>query len=378
MRVLYIISGLSMGGAERQVVLLSRELTRQGHAVSIYTLNRLTDRLAELRGSPVEVVVDQKLIRLDPAVIGRLRSFIRRWQPDMVHGFLYDGNLYARLAGARTGVPVLNSERSDNYAISWLQRLGLNLTKGLSKGVIANSQSGARFARPLHQVSSDRVHIVWNGIDLEEIDTRLKCKPSTAVAIWPGEQIKRLCIVGAIKPAKDYPLALRVFRELVNRDASWRLICVGDELSLGASGDEKRLVTAECGRLALGNHVKFVGLRNDVPEIIASSDVLLMTSKLEGFPNAVLEAMACGTPVTSTLYADVRRILPMTWQVVASREPALLADAVERCCANRAAVGTAQRAWVEAHATASASAKRMLSVYAQHLPGGANTLAPVA
>ena len=87
MRVLFVISGLGMGGAERQVVLLSRELCRRGHAVGIYTLNRETARADEIEGSAVELIHDQKRIRLDPAVLWRLRRHIQRWRPDVVHGF---------------------------------------------------------------------------------------------------------------------------------------------------------------------------------------------------------------------------------------------------------------------------------------------------
>jgi hypothetical protein len=99
MRILIVISGLGYGGAERQVVLLARELVRRGHAVLIYTLNDHVPRRAELEGTRVELVVDQKRRRLDPQVLRRLRRAIVDWRADVVHGFLFDGNVYARLAG---------------------------------------------------------------------------------------------------------------------------------------------------------------------------------------------------------------------------------------------------------------------------------------
>src|SRR5262245_11918845 len=98
MRVLLVISGLGIGGAERPVVLLSPEPVQLGHQVSIYTLTTWAARANELAGSNVHLVLDQKRRRFDPAVIGRLRKHIRTWHPDLIHGFLYDGNLYSRLA----------------------------------------------------------------------------------------------------------------------------------------------------------------------------------------------------------------------------------------------------------------------------------------
>ena len=369
MKVLYVISGLGLGGAERQIVMLSKDLVRRGHSVCIFTLNNLVPRADELRGSAVELVVDQKRSRLDFALVRRLRRKIKTWQPDMVHGFLYDGNVYARLAGVGLGVPVLGSERNDNYRLSASQKIGYLLTAPWSDGVVANSYAGAGFARRVQHVREGDVHTVWNGIDLREIDERLAAGAQPAREIWPSN-VKRVCIVGAIKPQKDHLLALRVARRLVDADPSWRFICVGDELKDGVSG-YKAEVLAACEQLGLREAVRFVGHRRDVPELIASSDAMLVTSRFEGFPNVVLEAMACGTPVASTDYSDVRRILPLPWQVVPSRDEAELAGALQRCLYERGAVAASQRRWVETHATATASAEAMLGVYERYVAGGA-------
>jgi glycosyltransferase involved in cell wall biosynthesis len=370
MRILFVISGLAFGGAERQIVLLSRELARVGHKVSIYTLTGDTTRVDELAGAEVDLVIEQKRRKLDWGVVRRLRRHIRAWRADIVHGFLFDGNLYSRLAGCGARVPVLNSERNDNYAVSLLHRVGYRLTPMLCDGIVANSYAGADFARRLHRVRDDRVHVVWNGIDVQEVDARLARAQQPAREIFPGSAVKRLCMVASIKPQKDHPLALRVLRRLVDADPTWRLICVGDELSQGIRG-YKSEVLAERDRLELEPFVKFVGYRRDVPEIVASSDLLLVTSAHEGFPNAVLEAMACGTAVVSTDYSDVRRILPVAETVVGSRDARDLADAVVHCYARRAQIAKAQRLWVEQHATTSASAAALLSVYGKYLAAAA-------
>ncbi len=361
-----MVSGLGLGGAERQIVLLSRELARLGHQVGIYTLNRRVTRADELAGMLVKLIVDHKQFKLDVGVLARLRRHIRAWQPDVVHGFLYDGNLYARLAGWGSGAVVLNSERNDNYAVSAAQRIGLRLTSALCDGIVANSHAGAHFARNLHHMPEEDVHVVWNGIDLAEIDARLVQGSQPARELLPGACLKRLCLVGALKPQKDHILALRVLKRLVEQDDAWRLLCVGDEPSKPVHG-YKPAVLAECAHLGLEPFVRFVGHRRDVPELMASSDLLLVTSVHEGFPNAVLEAMACGTAVVSTDYSDVRRILPAAGQVVGSRDAEALAGAVARCYAQRGELAKLQRRWVEKHATASASALALLAAYGKYL-----------
>lgn len=347
-------------------MLLSKELVRLGHDVSIYTLTRHTPRIDELARTGVEVVIDQKRLRLDLGVLRRLRRRILTWRPDIVHGFLYDGDFYSRLAAWGAGVAALNSERNDSYELSLLQRIGYRLTSMLCDGIVANSYAGAAFARRLHRAREDEVHVVWNGIDLQEVDARVAGSQQPARQIFPGSGLKRLCMVGAIKPQKDHFLALRVLRRLVDADASWRLICVGDEL-LDKFGGYKAQVLAERNRLQLEPFVEFVGHRRDVPEIIASSDLLLVTSVHEGFPNVVLEAMACGTAVVSTHYSDVRRILPAAGQVVGSRDEVDLAAAVVQCYGRRAELALAQRRWVDQHGTAAASAAALLAVYARYV-----------
>jgi glycosyltransferase involved in cell wall biosynthesis len=357
--------------------LLARELGRLGHKASIYTLTCDASRIDELAGSDVELLMDQKRQKLDLAVIGRLRRHIRSWRADIVHGFLFDGNLYSRLAAWGMGIPVLNAERNDNYDrdIKRLHRACYRLSSMLCDGVVANSHAGAEFARRLHRLRG-AADVVWNGIDLREVDARLARGGRPAHEIFPGADLKRICMVAAIRPQKDHALALRVLRRLVERDPSWRLICVGDEQSNLYPG-YKAQVMAERARLQLEPFVKFVGNRRDVLEIVASSDLALLTSLYEGFPNAVLEAMACGTAVVSTEYSDVRRILPVAESVVGSRSESDIAAAVLSCHGRRLEIARAQRRWVEQHATVAASAAALLGVYAKYLvraavplPGG--------
>ena len=168
--------------------------------------------------------------------------------------------------------------------------------------------------------------------------------------------------MGSITPAKDHLLALDTAAVLHQRDPRWRFLLVGDPWR--EPGAYPRAVQARFRELRLENVCRFTNERTDAIAHIAASDVLFSTSRFEGFPNVVLEAMACGTPVVSTEYSDIRRILPLRWQVVPQRSAELLADAIHRAARERSSVASAQRAWVEQHATAEQSASAMEAVYA--------------
>ena len=377
MRVLFIISDLTFGGAQTQVAEMARELVRRGHDAAIYTLNNDVPRAPELEGSGVDLVVDQKRRRLDPAVLARLRRFITRWRPDIVHGFLYDGDIYARIAAFGTGIPVLNSERSDNYTISRTQRLGHWLTRGLVEGVVANSRSGSAFAQRLYGYDPSSMHVVWNGVRVEDLERKAESAVDHRREFFGSGNYRIACLVGAIKPAKDYPLAIDAAAELLKLDPDWRVLFIGDQLAksgatykVGADSDTsgyKEAALERYRRLGLDERVKFIGERRDALAIVKQCDVLFSTSCREGFPNVVLEAMALGVPVASTDYSDIRHILPHPMQVAADRSPGEVARAILRVHDERQSISGAQQRWVREHASIEKATQELERVYLHYI-----------
>jgi glycosyltransferase involved in cell wall biosynthesis len=365
MRILIVCSHLGVGGTETQIIALSRELVRLGHNVTIYSLNRSNPRASELAGSGVVIIADQKRVKLDLGVIYRLRRCIKSLKADIIHGFLYDGDLYARVAGAGSGAPVLNSERSDSYSLNLPQKLGMCLTRRLADGVIANSYAGAEFAKKLFGLPDDHVHVVSNGIALEAVDARIEaCRVDYKVEFFGNANVRVACVVGTICPSKDYLLALDVACCLTETAPEWRVLIVGGTRAGMESYADK--VQEHYRSEGLSERVRFAGLRQDVIEIMSQCDVLYSTSVQEGFPNVVLEAMAARTPVVSTEYSDIRRILPCEWQVAKSRRPEAIVSAILRAYETRKTLAEDQRRWVENNATVMAAAKALLAVYARY------------
>lgn len=368
MRILFVIGGLAHGGAESQVILASKELARAGHEVGVYVLSGEAARSEELAGTAVELLVDRKRRRLDAGVLARLRRHIARWRPHIAHGFKFDGDLYARIAACGMRIPVLGSERTENQQVPLIQRIGYRLAAPLCDGIVANSVTGAEFACRLHRRAPEEVDVMWNGIDLERLAERVARSTQPARTIFPGEGLRRLAMVASIRPDNDHMLALRALRRLLDQDPSWRLVCFGDEPAQYRGC--MSMVLAERDRLRLEPHVHFAGHRRDVLELIADSDVFLMTARHGAMPNVALEAMACGTVVVSTDYGDVRRVLPTPGQVAAARSDIDIAQAILQSWRERAEIAQAQRRWVDENASAAASTAALLKAYSKYVSPG--------
>ena len=361
MKILFVVNKLIFGGAETQLIALSRALAARGHAVAIYTLHRDNPRVGELSGSGVRVIEDQKKHKLDLALLKRLRRFISEFNPHVVQGILVDGNLHARLAAAGTGIPALNSERNDNYQWPLQHRVGVWLTRGLAAGLIANSHAGARFAQHRFKLPDSDVHVIWNGIDVTAVERRAAEAVNPAIEFFGTANVKIACLVGMIRPAKDHGLALAVASRLHAMDQTWRVLFVGD--SIPQTDGYRSSIMRAARELTQRGIVAFAGLRRDVPAIVRRCDVLFSTSIHEGFPNVVLEAMAVGTPVVSTDFSDIRMILPRDWQVVGTRDAGDIARVIARACTSRSELAELQRRWVHTHGTIATAAQRLENTF---------------
>jgi glycosyltransferase involved in cell wall biosynthesis len=245
--------------------------------------------------------------------------------------------------------------------------------------VVANSRSGSAFAQRLYGYDPAHMHVVWNGMRIEELERRAASSVNYREEFFGAGAHRIACMVGHIKPAKDYHLALDTAATLVTLDPRWRVLFLGEALSglaykaghASDTVDYKQSVMEHFRRLGIADKVRFAGARADAPAILAQCDVQLMTSCREGFPNAVLEGMVLGVPVVSTDYSDIRMILPRASQVVASRSPDELARAILAASRDRAALVAEQKRWVRENASIERAARRLEGVYEHYLRGSA-------
>jgi glycosyltransferase involved in cell wall biosynthesis len=337
MRILFLISGLMIGGAETQTIRLTRALSARGHYVGLHILSNFVERLSEVDSNHVVCQVDARQGLLDIGLIRRIRRRLQTEQFDIVISMLFDSNIYARIASLGTGVKVVNTERSSGYKLSILQRIAHSLTRWRVDELIANSDAGRLHAIQALGYSEARCRTIWNGIDCSNVfkstnDELAFSFETLRLPDFPqlSANVRLACIVGRLSPVKDHALAMRTLaalRSLEPRNQDWHLVIVG-----GAAKEQldyQESLVQLTSLLNVKRFVHFVGASNCVDQILNEVDVLISTSYHEGFPNVILEAMRAGLPVISTDCSDVRKILPFDWQVVKERDPQQLAIAVK-------------------------------------------------
>jgi len=321
-RILYLIGDMRMGGAQRQLVYLVRNLDTTRFEPVVCCLSNDTPLTEELRAAGVEVIILPQWLRPDVSRLWRVPQIVKRVKPDLIHAYLFVANTWGRTTALLCGLPVIVSERNAVERKNLAERLVNRLLAPFTTLLIANSHAGAEMAVRQKEVAPDRVQVIHNGIVLEPFhDPAIGYQVRQELGIEPNQLV--VGIVGRLALSKDHETFFRAMRLVVAQMPSIRILCVGD----GAKRQELvQLVAA----LDLQAHVTFAGHRKDIPAVMFALDVLVSSSQWEGLPNVIMEAMAAERPIVATDVGDVAVLVDhqRSGLLVQPGDPEALAQAV--------------------------------------------------
>lgn len=320
MRIVYVLTSLGMGGAERVVVALAGRMAQRGHAVALLVLRPRVEEEwptalpvvhLEMRRSPVSVLMG----------LVRGRRFLREFRPELLHSHSFHANLVARFLNGMASPQVVSTVHNV-YEGGWTRMLVYRLTDGLARRTAFVSQAAAnRFVR-LKAVPLSKSVVMTNGIETAEFApsaerrTRMRAEMgANAGFIW--------LTAGRIAPAKDYPNLLRAFARVRAARAEARLWIAGAG-SVGEVATARGLAT----ELGLDEAVRWLGLRRDLPALLDAADGFVLASAWEGMPLALGEAMAMEKPVVATDVGGVRELVGDAGAIVPPKDSEALAGAM--------------------------------------------------
>lgn len=294
-RIVLLIPTLDRSGAEKQFTLLATRLPKDEFDVTAVALTRGGPLAEELSSAGVPLVVIGKRSKFDPFAFFRLRSELRRLQPDILHTWLFAANAYGRM-GVRT-VPqakVVVSERCvDNWKAGWQLWLDRRLI-GRTDRLVGNSPSVVEFYRDLG-VPEEKLSCIPNGIDTGEVPPphdpqrresmlRELGFPSDAFVVgYVGRLAKQ-------KRVEDLIWAVETLRQIRPK---LRSVIVGD-------GPERERLEQFAHDVGVWDHVRFLGHRENASQWLELFDVFCLASSFEGMSNSVMEAMSAGKPVLAS------------------------------------------------------------------------------
>ncbi|MGA9673246.1 MAG: glycosyltransferase [Terracidiphilus sp.] len=346
MRIVYVLTSLGMGGAERQVLGLADRMAARGHTVALLILRPQR---------PKEWPTPHNVVRLEmrrtpfSALAGLVkgRRFLRDFKPDVVHSHSFHANIVARLLKALVPETTVLSTIHNVYEGGWLRMAAYRLTDVLSYRTTAVSQAAAdRFVR-LKAVPQRKCITLTNGIDTAEFIPSADSRRSMRASMEVGSEFIWIAI-GRIVPAKDYPNLLSAFAQVRAIKSDAQLWIAGDVDGAGSSRSAR--FVAGLKKSSPGG-VRWLGLRRDLPALLEAADAFVLSSAWEGMPIALGEAMAMEKPVVATDVGGVRELLWACGSLVPPKDPGALATAMLELMhtpeEDRSALGRAARARVE-------------------------------
>ena len=303
--ILWLIDGLGMGGAERLMEPYLRYLDKTKFNPRVCVLqerdgNPMAERIQQL-GIPVDLLPISRLRQVNN--IPRLREYMRQHHIHLVHTQLEFSNTLGTIAARMQQIPALCTlhtfeEQNQTAKTTWHVRLMWQVLRGFSQQIIAVSEEVRQYHIRFARFAPDRIITLYNGIDLSRFQSSAGDIRSE---LGISEDTLVLLTIAVLREAKgiQYMIDAMPFIETAVPDVTY--VVVGD----GAYGPSLRQLAQEKN----DPHILFTGARQDIPELLAASDLFVLPTLLDALPTVLIEAMAAGKPIIATRVGGVPEIV---------------------------------------------------------------------
>jgi len=299
-RALHLLGSFHTGGSERQAVQLVSLLAAAGRfevrAASLDPAGVLRGQLERLQIGPIESYPLRRFYDLHALrQVVRFARMLRRERIEILHTHDFYTNVFGMASGWLAGVPVrIASRREIGGVRTPAQKRVERAAYRLAHAIVANS-AAVRDALVGEGLAAGKTRVVYNGLDLTAFGSAGDVEAATlrSEAGIPGE-VPLVSVVANLRlPVKDLPTFLRAARRV-------RESVPGAHFAIAGEGELLEETHALAAPLGLGEHVRFLGRCDRVAALVAASQVCVLSSRSEGFSNAILEYMGGSRPVVAT------------------------------------------------------------------------------
>lgn len=315
MKILYVITGLGLGGAEKVVCDLADQMSNLGHRVIVAYLT------GEILVRPKNLDIDIVFLELNNlsqlySSSRRYRKLIQDFQPDIVHAHMVHANIFSRLNRIGCKIPKLICTAHNSNEGGKLRMLAYRLTNFLSDFNSNVSQEATESLTSKGAFNQNNLTTVYNGIDLSKFKSFKTKKKNEEIMILS---------VGRFNEQKDYPNLFKAIKILKDNNLIEKV-----KFYIAGDGELRPYLEKTIEDLGINNNIVLLGKRSDIPELLNQSDYFVLSSRHEGLPTVVIEAMACETFVVATDCGGSAEILGETGVLVPIENSEALAKGLEQ------------------------------------------------
>lgn len=378
MKLLYVIGSMEVGGAEQHLLRVASGLRARGYLPEVFALSGG----GPLTGEFIKNDIPVHTIRLPgwlPCVlrhkrilawVGLVASTAGLWwlywrrRADVVHFFLPSAYIVGGLA-ALFGPRMLRvmSRRSLNH-YQTNHRLFTRLEYCLHQHMDQICGNSRAVVQDLVRegVPTERIFLIYNGIDVDKFRP-IKSRADTRVELRIAKGALVFVMVANLIPYKGHADLIEALARIAGHlPGDWVCLCVGRDDGIGAA------IMAQADERGIGRHIRLLGSRQDVPDVLGAADIGVLCSHQEGFSNAVIEGMACGLPMVVTdVGGNGEAVIDgTTGLVVPPHNPWALSEALlalARDGQTRDSMGNEGRRWVEEEFSMHACIDRYVMLY---------------
>ena len=327
MKILYLITSLGGGGAEKVVCGLADEMQLRGHHIVIAYLTgevvvRPKNKKIKIVGLNLNSILD---------IYSASKSYqklTKEFKPNIIHAHMVHANIFARLNRIFCTIPRLICTAHSNNEGGLLRMSAYRLTHGLAHVTTNVSQAASRNFENLGAVPKGGIITTYNGIDLNYFNKSKYEFSNTRSNLGTDASTTIFLAVGRFHAAKDYPNLLKAFSiYLQQQEESYNL-----KLYIAGDGDEQAILDLKAliERYNLNNNVYLLGRREDIPALISVANFFVLSSSYEGFGLVIAEAMACECFVIATDCGGSAEIMGNTGILVPAQNSEALAEALKQ------------------------------------------------
>lgn len=346
MRILFVTTSTTLGGAEKTVYCLATLLDpRKFQVAGVVSLKPYGPYAERLKALGVATYSLDLRGRPSLKHVRELSKLIDYQKPDVVHAVMYQAIQLCRLAKGRAKhrFKLVTSPRVNYRSRSALTLLIDRALKGRDDMLIAECEASRQFLVRRLGYKPEKVRTIYNGIDVAGWPASKMDRQQKRLELRLGGQELLIGAIGRLDAQKGHSVLLDALARLRKKYPA-RLVIIGD-------GPKRHALETQIKRLNLSTAVWLLGERDDVTAWLSTIDVFALPSLWEGLPNALLEAMALGLPVVASSVDGVPEAVRdnETGLLVPPRQPETLARRLAELCADpalRTRLGAQARAWV--------------------------------